>query len=1535
MIEKLYTSWKNREISAENLLLEIENLINNSEIDSIKNSELHYYLNFSSKTDFLMQLENTELLNRWAETTYTIIRKSDYTLLEMFSNRVAEIPENVMFQDLSTSKPRNWSYKKINSYAKEIAATFYLIANNSPRVAIFSDNSVPSAVCDLACLFYDIPDTPLNTTFSSETLIEIFNLLSINIVVTDTIERFGRLDSIRDKVKTKFIVMVTNPNVYHDNQTSFYLDEEIKKYDNELLNSALFNRKRLSLNQTATVMFTSGSTGIPKGLSFSIYNLVTKRFARSAAVPFVGKDEVMLCYLPLFHTFGRYLELLGSIYWRGTYTFTGNTSSETLLSLFPKVNPTVFISIPLRWLQLYESAMDQMCEIPESEGKINIFRQTVGLRLKWGLSAAGYLDPKVFQFFRRNGVELCSGFGMTEATGGITMTPPGNYIENSVGKPLPGVTVTMDENNEMLISGHYIARFYEDAPLGSLIPYPDETDYKIKTGDIFSIDENGYYEIVDRIKDIYKNNRGQTVAPKNVENKFEGVPGFKRTFLVGDGKPYNVLFVVPDKDDEVLANSDEKVMKEYYHQIITKVNQELASYERVINFMVLPRDFSAELGELTAKGSANRKTILKNFANEIDELYLVNYIDLKFDDFKVRVQLWIYRDLGILEDDIIIEGDGIRNIRSNTFLRIKQLESGNFIIGDLEYSLTTKTIELSTFARQPKLWVGNPQLMKFCPFKEGWDLPFADISENIFLPWNRSRIYEKIEMPTITKSHNTRLNDVNILICTSLLAEDEIALEATEHLSDYLKVCELRTAHLIRKRLESLARHPNEDIRCAAYKILLLDEPESGYSRTFPAFILSGLTFLNEKSIKEIASSKLEIRRLEALRMRMYKYRNEMDLPVNDSTRRQFMNLFKLLLDFIKLHPYYYSYVRYELISWMMYKKDELLAEIAGKYFYELHTFYEKKLDRETPKRDFPVWNSKLVFDEGISKSEILSIQRVLINTAFLKQSVLLIYDAPHFDITDVQDEGVWISRLNFDLDIKHYRICLLMNNFSRYELQLFIMEDNCELPEIETILWQVTIAGYPFGIRVVPKLGAYRPEFKAWSFAFPGELSLWAKIREYNSRVASGRESYRVNELRRLFVSAISAIFRSWNHSGKNIVPGILSPNNVLVPELDFRDGSMVNSIDGWKYYQNPTSLINPIIKNFFIRTIAHYPWAEKQLEISWIFDAAMESLGNEEAINFLNELKNYLESVTLSHNDKSLYTMLVDYIENSKIEFYKPLPLLNAISRYKEWLFINKTATSNAKEQTLEELMSLYNLEKFPEIVRYYLYRYTYFEFAENEILQKFDLLLDKMFLFKDYAATQMTELSDLQAVINDAEDRKIFTKMIFPKSKQKNVEVLKAGDKQHKHVIVQSYIKDNQGEVYNFREPTGPAEIGQLYRIFFQEKYPKHINENDEYIVLADSQDRIVGGICFRREEDNAVLIDGVVIFSSLSGRGIGTAMIDDFCDRMAAFGVEAVKTHFFMQNFYLRLGFKVNDKWGALVRFLNKDKKSEVQGNYCVI
>lgn len=442
--------------TAERVLLEAEAALESHE--AVAPHVWHRYLDETRLTDFLLALGDRARRYRWAETTFGAIRHGHVTLETIVDQRAARHPERILFQVRDGSDAAGMTYGQVRRLLRTMAASWWRAEPAGPRVAIFADNSPLSACCDLACLSYDIPNTPLNVHFDTRTLLQVFNAVQPNIAVTDSDLLYGKLLDVRAAAKKPFRILRL------DGDSPLLEGEDmpqVRSYADlgtEAVDALLANRRRLDLDAPVTVMFTSGSTGEAKGVVFSIYNLVTKRFARAAALPEVGEHELLLCYLPLYHTFGRYLEMLGMLFWGGTYAFANNPSAETLLALLPAVRPTGLVSIPMRWVQLRDYCMKRLDEVVGVEAHRRVFETLTGGRLRWGLSAAGHLDPKVFRFYHRMGVELCSGFGMTEATGGITMTPPGEYHDGSVGIALPGMRISLTEEHEMLISGPYVAR---------------------------------------------------------------------------------------------------------------------------------------------------------------------------------------------------------------------------------------------------------------------------------------------------------------------------------------------------------------------------------------------------------------------------------------------------------------------------------------------------------------------------------------------------------------------------------------------------------------------------------------------------------------------------------------------------------------------------------------------------------------------------------------------------------------------------------------------------------------------------------------------------------------------------------------------------------------------------------------------------------------------------------------------------------------------------------------------------------------------
>ena len=135
-----------------------------------------------------------------------------------------------------------------------------------------------------------------------------------------------------------------------------------------------------------------------------------------------------------------------------------------------------------------------------------------------------------------------------------------------------------------------------------------------------------------------------------------------------------------------------------------------------------------------------------------------------------------------------------------------------------------------------------------------------------------------------------------------------------------------------------------------------------------------------------------------------------------------------------------------------------------------------------------------------------------------------------------------------------------------------------------------------------------------------------------------------------------------------------------------------------------------------------------------------------------------------------------------------------------------------------------------------------------------------------------------------------------------------------------MVRSLITDRHGHEYGVSEPAGPAEVGQLYRLFLKAGYPKTISEADRYLVATDEAEQIVGGVVYRNLDEDAVFLDGIVVTQALAERGIARAILADFCTRLTALGVGTIKTHFFLRRFYQKHGFRVDERWGGLVRFL---------------
>ena len=374
----------------------------------------------------------------------------------------------------------------------------------------------------------------------------------------------------------------------------------------------------VSLDQPGLMLYTSGTSGNPKGVPLTHRNVAMNGLDwLKCNAPLLDEGGVDVLWLPMSHIFGLGEMCLGnSLGWTSYLSDPG-----TCLARLPEVKPSVFMSVPSHWEKLAVQAMHE----PTPEARLEKFKETTGGKLKFCLSGGAGLKREVKDFFYACGVLLIEGYGLTETSPTLTLNRPDAFRFDSVGKPLPTVELRLAEDGEILARGPNVFGGYHKDPEATREAFTD--DGWFKTGDIGRFTDDGFLQIVDRKKDILVTAGGKNVPPANIELRFRDDPLIANVVVYGDAKKFLVagVWLVEDAVNAALGDiapeAREAARRALVQKRIDQVNTELASYETIKKFSIIDEPLTVEGELLTASLKVRRKKVYDRFRDVFEGMY--------------------------------------------------------------------------------------------------------------------------------------------------------------------------------------------------------------------------------------------------------------------------------------------------------------------------------------------------------------------------------------------------------------------------------------------------------------------------------------------------------------------------------------------------------------------------------------------------------------------------------------------------------------------------------------------------------------------------------------------------------------------------------------------------------------------------------------------------------------------------------------------------------------------------------------------------
>jgi len=561
--------------------------------------------------------------------------------------------------------PISWNelWKSIEDTAKALLAHG---VKPGDKVAIMSRNMPEWTISDYAIQKVRAVSVPLFSLTSPAQTEYMLNETEAVLILVGEQEQYDIVKQIAHKIPSLQLVVAFDASVqFENNINSLYFDDfvAVGQKGNYIGQLSLLESEA-SEKDLCTILYTSGTSGEPKGVMLSMANFLHCIKIHDLRLT-VSDQDISLCFLPLSHIFERG--------WTFNVLSKGMTSyylrnPKEVVDVVRVVKPTIMCSVPRFFEKTYEgvnATIAKSSSLKQAMFKwaINIGgkrldyiwnKKTVPLNLKLayaiadklvlakGRAALGgnfrfmvcggaALSLDIIHFFEQVGIHIKVGYGLTETTASVTCLLDDDINTSSVGKVMPLLDVKIGENNEIMVKGGTIFMGYYKKPELNTEVFKDGY---FCTGDAGRLDENGYLFLTDRIKDIMKTSSGKYIAPQKIESLLAGDKYIEQITVIGNERKYITALVVP------VAVAFEQLMKEmgfgnmpkeeqvkeksviaFYQKRIDDLQKELSPYEQVKKIVLLPEEFTIQSGELTPSLKIKRRVVSEQFKAEIEGMY--------------------------------------------------------------------------------------------------------------------------------------------------------------------------------------------------------------------------------------------------------------------------------------------------------------------------------------------------------------------------------------------------------------------------------------------------------------------------------------------------------------------------------------------------------------------------------------------------------------------------------------------------------------------------------------------------------------------------------------------------------------------------------------------------------------------------------------------------------------------------------------------------------------------------------------------------